>query len=252
MRHTPRRLPIALTTILACYCLSFPTVKSITPVSPCATPREKCKWYHENTFVYSGKMGDKERKALDKLLDALVKAIDAGADEVSAVKKAIDELGPAGDVVDVILVYACEDEDGNITRKKVTLDNTENIHWAAKAAKDPSNAQAQRTIIAKHTPQGSCCKPKTKNSNGIKANGVLRTTLETPQGKINVSLPDDITAGDTVSGTVNVEAAGNSDAERAANEKELNGCVIDLDGRKTNVVTGTTSLLIPLSASAAA
>src|SRR5262249_5792964 len=159
--------------------------------------------------------------------------------EVSAVKKAIDELGPAGDVVDVVLVYACEDEDGNITRKTVTLDNTENIHWAAKAAKAADNAREQRTVIAKHTPQGSCCKPKTKTETKVKtnnqsgdrvetktANGLFVSTFDTPQGKIKVNLPDDMAAGDTISGTVDIEPAGKNDAERAQNQTELNGEVV--------------------------
>ena len=51
MRNAPRRLLIALTTILVCYCLSFLTPKPNTPLSPCAPPPEKCKWHHENTKV---------------------------------------------------------------------------------------------------------------------------------------------------------------------------------------------------------
>ncbi len=238
MTHAPRRLLIVLATILVSYCLSFPIVKPVALLSACEMPpREKCKWYHENTFVYGGKIGDKERKALDKLLDALVNAVDAGANEVAAVKKAIDELGPAGDVVDVVLVYVCEDEDGKIHRKKVTLDNTENIHWAAKAAKDPDNARSQQTIIAKYG-QGSCCKPKTQTPNAVKNqtdNGAVRTSFQTPQGEVKVNLPDDMAAGDTVSGTVTVEPAGNSDASRGENQKVLEGCVIELEGQKTKV-----------------
>ena len=67
------------------------------------------------------------------------------------------------------------------------------------------------------------------------ANGLFVTTFDTPQGKIKVNLTDDVAAGDTISGTVETEPAGKNDAERAQNQAELNGYVIELEGQKTKV-----------------
>jgi len=67
------------------------------------------------------------------------------------------------------------------------------------------------------------------------ANGLYVTTFDTPQGKIKVNLTDDVAAGDTISGTVETEPAGKNDAERAQNQAELNGYVIELEGQKTKV-----------------
>ncbi|PYS68700.1 MAG: hypothetical protein DMF73_16240 [Acidobacteria bacterium] len=66
-------------------------------------------------------------------------------------------------------------------------------------------------------------------------NGLFVTTFDTPQGKVKVNLPDDVAAGDTISGTVETEPAGKNDAERAQNQAELNGYVIEVEGQKTKV-----------------
>src|SRR5207237_4169072 len=46
---------------------------------------------------------------------------------------------------------------------------------------------------------------------------------------------DDVAAGDTISGTVETEPAGKNDAERAQNQAELNGYVIEVEEQKTKV-----------------
>src|SRR5947207_6115089 len=45
------------------------------------------------------------------------------------------------------------------------------------------------------------------------ANGLNISTFTTPQGVIKVNLPDDMAAGDTISGTVTEEPNGKNDAE---------------------------------------
>jgi hypothetical protein len=55
----------------------------------------------------------------------------------------------------------------------------------------------------------------------------------TPEGIIRINLPDDIAAGDTISGTVFTEPKGANEAEKTQNQSVLNGYVIDLgDGNK--------------------
>lgn len=59
--------------------------------------------------------------------------------------------------------------------------------------------------------------------------GLNTTVFSTPHGKIRVSLPDDMAAGDTISGTVVAEPAGKDDKERVKNEGELSGYVVELE-----------------------
>ncbi len=58
--------------------------------------------------------------------------------------------------------------------------------------------------------------------------GLNTTTFQTPQGKISVNLPEDMAAGDTLTGTVIAEAEGKSPEEKAQNTDELNGYVVEV------------------------
>src|SRR4030095_10948701 len=71
------------------------------------------------------------------------------------------------------------------------------------------------------------------------ANGLKIATFTTPYGTIKVNLPDDMAAGDTISGTVTAEATGQTDAERAQNLAELKRHVLVVDGRQTLVRAAT-------------
>ena len=62
------------------------------------------------------------------------------------------------------------------------------------------------------------------------AGGIRTVTFLNPAGKIKVLLPEDMAAGDTISGTVSTEPAGKNDAEKEKNQGVLNGYVIDLGG----------------------
>ncbi len=58
--------------------------------------------------------------------------------------------------------------------------------------------------------------------------GIVVTDFEAPQGRIRVYLPDDMRAGDTISGTVYVEPKGTG-TDREANAKVLSGLVVSID-----------------------
>ena len=77
------------------------------------------------------------------------------------------------------------------------------------------------------------------------ANGLYITTFTTPQGVIKVNLPDDMAAGDTISGTVTAEPTGKNDAERVQNLAELKRHVLVVEGQQTLVGAGTFSWSIP-------
>jgi hypothetical protein len=58
--------------------------------------------------------------------------------------------------------------------------------------------------------------------------GLNTTVFDTPNGKISVNLPEDMAAGDTLTGTVIADAAGQTPEEKDQNEDELNGYVIEI------------------------
>jgi hypothetical protein len=74
--------------------------------------------------------------------------------------------------------------------------------------------------------------------------GTKITTLETKRGKIKVYLPDDMAAGDTISGTVTSEPTGKNEKEKERNAGELNGYVIELENQKSPVSGGVMRRII--------
>ncbi len=64
------------------------------------------------------------------------------------------------------------------------------------------------------------------------AGGLQVTTFDTSYGRVVVNLPDDMMAGDTISGTVVAEPKGQTPEERAKNMLELNGYVIEFEPPK--------------------
>ena len=66
--------------------------------------------------------------------------------------------------------------------------------------------------------------------------GINQTVFQTPAGKVTVYLPSDMSAGDTISGTVVAEPAAPKDPKKQKeNSDELNGYVIELDKNHSRV-----------------
>src|SRR5712691_5792128 len=59
--------------------------------------------------------------------------------------------------------------------------------------------------------------------------GLRVVTFDNAQGRVIVNLPDDMRAGDTISGTVMAEPKGQTDEERGKNMAVLTGCVIEVE-----------------------
>lgn len=57
--------------------------------------------------------------------------------------------------------------------------------------------------------------------------------MNTLAGTVHVYLPDDMAAGDTISGTIMVEPKGATEEERAGNSAVLRGTVIEIGGERT-------------------
>jgi hypothetical protein len=71
------------------------------------------------------------------------------------------------------------------------------------------------------------------------AGGLHSVTFRLPQGTVRAFFPDDLAAGDVISGTVLADPAGATEAARQANAGELNGYVVDIGQRKTPVAEKT-------------
>lgn len=79
-------------------------------------------------------------------------------------------------------------------------------------------------------------------------NGLTIVTIPTPWGEIKILLPYDIRGGDTISGTVMTQPAGQSDKEKRRDANELNGCVIEVGAQRWPVSGGTIGrLAVPIA-----
>ena len=92
----------------------------------------------------------------------------------------------------------------------------------------PKNLYQQKEIdISEDCPPPSTASLETKSGNGLQT-----VTFATLEGRVIVHLPDDIRAGDTISGTVFTEPKGDTPEEKAKNQNVLNSTVLDLAGTK--------------------
>ncbi|MBX9691119.1 MAG: hypothetical protein K2Z81_01975 [Cyanobacteria bacterium] len=76
------------------------------------------------------------------------------------------------------------------------------------------------------------CQSKGVNAATKVGEGLNTTTFETPKGKINVNLPEDMEAGDELTGTVVAEPAGKSEQEKEEAGDELSGYVVEIKNAK--------------------
>lgn len=76
--------------------------------------------------------------------------------------------------------------------------------------------------------------------------GAFELTAETPlYGRVIVHLPDDMAAGDVISGTVVAEPKGNTEEERTKNQDTLNGYVVEMGEQKVPVSKGFFTWTVP-------
>ncbi len=76
------------------------------------------------------------------------------------------------------------------------------------------------------------CQPKGVNAATKVGEGLNTTTFDTPKGKISVNLPEDLEAGDELTGTVVAEPAGKTEEEKADATDELSGYVVEVKNAK--------------------
>lgn len=75
--------------------------------------------------------------------------------------------------------------------------------------------------------------------------GLRTSTFDTLQGTVTVHLPNDAAAGDTLSGTVSVEPAGERRREVRRNTDELSGHVVDVAGTEAPAGEGRIEWTVP-------
>lgn len=80
------------------------------------------------------------------------------------------------------------------------------------------------------------------------ANGLRTVTFETIQGRVIVNLPDDMRAGDTISGTVVAEPKGQTDEERKRNMSPMGDRKIKIATAKKPDGTSDVNVEIPITA----
>jgi|GEM_PF-1740710 len=90
-----------------------------------------------------------------------------------------------------------------------------------------------------------------KNARVETSAGLQTVIFNTPAAIVRVNLPDDIRAGDTISGTVIAEPKGNTKAERDSNQAELKKLGIrlisTLENKPEDVALGDTSVIFKYS-----
>jgi hypothetical protein len=75
--------------------------------------------------------------------------------------------------------------------------------------------------------------------------GLHAAVFNVPQGQIRVNVPDDMAAGDTISGTVFAEPAGTAPVAREQNKSELAGYIVDLEPPATSGAKNRFKLRVP-------
>lgn len=79
----------------------------------------------------------------------------------------------------------------------------------------------------------------------ISRGGANEVDFNRPQGRVRVWLPDDMAAGDTISGSVIAEPTGRDQNQRRASNDTLDGYVIDVGGVRTPVSAGRFTFTVP-------
>jgi hypothetical protein len=179
--------------------------------------------------------GDAEDKALEAM-----KAVEAAKQNVDDKKKELERVeairnGLLGDEFD-------SGKNKKKKKKKKTPKEEEALAIAnAEVAKaQAALAEAEAALVAarlaleqaiNELPDGDFKEDLKKKRNFpslVTANGLHTVRFETPSGQLTVNLPDDMRAGDTISGTVVAEPKGQTPEARTKNQAELQGYVVSI------------------------
>ena len=79
----------------------------------------------------------------------------------------------------------------------------------------------------------------------VSGGGMTAILFNTKNGQLRINLPDDTSAGDTISGSVIIEPKGRSESEQTRNEDELNGYVFEVAEQKAPCRLGDFKCVMP-------
>lgn len=108
-------------------------------------------------------------------------------------------------------------------------------------------AVTQSSATNTPTQTSSNADDRQKTSSVQTRGGLHVITFTLPEGQIKMNLPDDMRAGDTISGTVVTEAKGTNSEEKAKNDEALKVYVIDIQGSRSPVGNGGFTFDAPLA-----
>lgn len=133
------------------------------------------------------------------------------------------------------------DKDGNTTSTVTTnYDETGKDTGGTKRERDPKTGKercynwnpSKQVYEEVECPKKPWVSSVGDNAKVEKGGGLIKVNFNVEGGRVVLNLPDDMMAGDTISGTVMAEPKGQTEEERARNMSELNGYVIELETRK--------------------
>lgn len=143
------------------------------------------------------------------------------------------------------------DKDGNTTSTVTTnYDETGKETGGSKRETDSKTGKARcyNWIPSKQVYEEVECPKKpwvssldTDNAKVETGGGLIKVNFNVEGGRVIVNLPDDMRAGDTISGTVVVEPKGNTPEERTSNLAGLRGYVIEIGGEEQRASRSDTS-----------
>ena len=165
-------------------------------------------------------------------------------EQKAALKKAYDAMGAANEKCGDAR-KALEDADALIkAAEKALKEKTD------RGGKDDEGLGGEDGKLDKLKKRSDALKPKKQESiappsagqttESKTGNGLRTITFDIPPGRVTVNLPDDMMAGDTISGTVIAEPKGKTQQEREKNRGELEGLVFEIKDFSFGVENPTT------------
>jgi hypothetical protein len=161
-----------------------------------------------------GTRAKEQKKALQKAYEA-TGAANAKCGEAEEARQAADAAIKKAEE----LLKEKTDRGGNVK-------DDENLDEKLKGLKDRLPKKPEQANVAAPN-SGKVTETRT-------GNGLHTINFDTLHGRILVYLPDDMRAGDTISGTVVTEPKGTRPEEKAKNQAKLDTYVLDLEGTKVS------------------
>ncbi len=83
------------------------------------------------------------------------------------------------------------------------------------------------------------------DANVTQENGLTKISIKVKEGEIKIDLPDDMMAGDTISGTVTAVPNGKDESEKKKNTEKLNNNSVEIEKQKSPVANKVMTFNLP-------